>query len=50
MTAFGRQFVGLMNSSFVALMVDVGGRTGLFEAAGQGPATSEELADRIGGS
>ena len=29
-------------------MIDIGYRTGLFEASSQGPATSEELSDRAG--
>lgn len=48
--AFGGRYIGMMNSAFVTLMVDVGHRVGLFEAATRGPATSQELADRVGGS
>ena len=34
--------------SMLNYMIDIGHRTGLFAAAAQGPATSQELADRAG--
>lgn len=34
--------------SMVTLMIDIGHRTGLFDAAAEGPATSAELAERAG--
>jgi SAM-dependent methyltransferase len=45
---FARKLFGLYTSGLLTLMVEIGYRTGLFEAAGRGPATSEELADRAG--
>jgi SAM-dependent methyltransferase len=45
---FARKLFGHYTSGMLALMVDIGHRTGLFEAAGKGPATSEELAERAG--
>lgn len=45
---FMEQIVGAYVSSAVALMVDVGHKAGLFEAAAAGPATSEGLAARAG--
>ncbi len=45
---FAGQLLGLYTHSFVTYMIDLGSRTGLFEAAAQGPATSTELADRAG--
>jgi SAM-dependent methyltransferase len=47
-SAFADQLVGFYTGSFVTFMVDLGHRTGLFDAAGQGPATSVELAARAG--
>ncbi len=46
--AFGGQLMGAVNGGMLALMIDVGHRTGLFEAAAQGPASSEGLAGRAG--
>jgi SAM-dependent methyltransferase len=43
---FARRLFGHYTSGMLALMVDIGHRTGLFEAAGKGAATSRELADR----
>jgi len=43
----GRMF-GAYGGGMLAFMVDLGHRTGLFEAAADGPATSQELADRAG--
>ncbi|HEX2174218.1 MAG TPA: class I SAM-dependent methyltransferase [Dehalococcoidia bacterium] len=45
---FARKVFGLYTSGLLALMVDVGHKTGLFEAAAQGPGTSEEIAARAG--
>lgn len=46
--AFSQQMLGLFSDGMLALMVDLGHRTGLFEAASQGPATSTEMAGRAG--
>jgi SAM-dependent methyltransferase len=43
---FARKLFGHYTSGMLALMVDVGHKTGLFEAAAKGPATSTELAER----
>jgi SAM-dependent methyltransferase len=45
---FARRLFGHYTSGMLALMVDVGHKTGLFEAAAKGTATSEELAERAG--
>ena len=45
---FAGELLGHFTSGMVTLMVDVGHRTGLFDAAAEGPATSEELAARAG--
>ena len=45
---FARRLFGHYTSGMLALMVDIGHRTGLFEAAAKGVATSGELADRAG--
>jgi SAM-dependent methyltransferase len=45
---FARRLFGHYTSGMLALMVDIGHRTGLFEAAAKGVATSQELADRAG--
>ncbi len=45
---FARKLFGHYTSGMLALMVDVGHRTGLFEAAAKGAATSAELAERAG--
>jgi SAM-dependent methyltransferase len=46
------QFLGRLMSiytgSMLSYMIDIGDRTGLFDAAARGPATSEELAARAG--
>src|SRR3954470_6650307 len=46
------EFLGVLaghyRSAMLTLMIDLGHRTGLFAAAAQGPATSEELAARAG--
>ena len=45
---FARKVFGFYTSGLLTLMVEIGYRTGLFEAAARGPATSEELALRAG--
>lgn len=45
---FARSLFGHYTSGLLTLMVDIGYKTGLFEALGRGPATSQELADRAG--
>lgn len=45
---FAGELIAHYTSGMVTLMVDMGHRTGLFEAAAEGPATSEELAARAG--
>lgn len=45
---FAGELIGHYTSGMVTMMVDIGHRSGLFEAAAEGPATSEELADRAG--
>ena len=47
-TAFGRHMLGILTGGALTLLVSVGHRTGLFEAAAKGPATSTELAERAG--
>ncbi len=46
--AFGERLFEIYTGGLLSLMVDIGHRTGLFEAAAQGPATSQELASRAG--
>lgn len=45
---FARKLFGFYTSGILTLMVDIGHRLGLFEAAARGPATSAELAARAG--
>ena len=45
---FADRLFGAFTDSFVTSMIDLGHRTGLFEAAAEGRATSEELASRAG--
>ena len=45
---FARKLFGFYTSGFLTLMVDIGHKTGLFEAAAKGPGTSEEIAARAG--
>jgi SAM-dependent methyltransferase len=45
---FTAELLSHYTSGMLALMVDLGHRTGLFDAAAEGPATSEELAARAG--
>jgi SAM-dependent methyltransferase len=44
--AFAEQLFGLYTGGMLTLMIDLGHRTGAFEALAQGPATSQELAER----
>ena len=45
---FARALFGHYTSGLLTLMIDIGHKTGLFEALARGPATSEELAARAG--
>jgi SAM-dependent methyltransferase len=45
---FARTLFGFYTGGLLTLLVDIGHRTGLFEAAAQGPGTSAELAARAG--
>ncbi|MDQ3944928.1 MAG: class I SAM-dependent methyltransferase [Actinomycetota bacterium] len=45
---FARRLFGLYTSGILTLMVDIGHRTGLFEALAKGPGTSEEIAAHAG--
>jgi SAM-dependent methyltransferase len=46
--AFAGTLFGFYTGGMLTFMIDIGHRTGLFEAAAKGPATSQELADRAG--
>src|SRR5688500_20213031 len=46
--AFARKLRDVLTGSGLTKLISLGYRTGLFEAAAQGPATSAELADRAG--
>src|ERR1700747_3158322 len=46
--AFGGQVMSILTGSLLSSMVDIGYRTGLFAAAAESPATSEQLAARAG--
>jgi len=45
---FARKIFGLYTSGLLTLMVDIGHKTGLFEALGKGPGTSVQIAERAG--
>ena len=45
---FGRKLFGHYTSGVLTLLVDIGHRTGLFEAVAKGAGTSEEIASRAG--
>ncbi|HMK13011.1 MAG TPA: class I SAM-dependent methyltransferase [Acidimicrobiales bacterium] len=45
---FAGQILSIYSGGMLSYMIDIGHRTGLFTAAAQGPATSQELADRAG--
>jgi 2-polyprenyl-3-methyl-5-hydroxy-6-metoxy-1,4-benzoquinol methylase len=46
--AFAGRMMGVLSGSLLNSMVDIGHRTGLFVAAAEGPATSQQLAARAG--
>src|SRR5689334_24312949 len=46
--AFGGHIMSILKDGLLSSMVDIGHRTGLFVAAAEGWATSEELAARAG--
>ncbi|TWF81701.1 methyltransferase family protein [Pseudonocardia hierapolitana] len=46
--AFGEQLLGMLTGGMLTMLIGIGHRTGLFEAAARGPATSSELAERAG--
>ena len=46
--AFVGHLMPILKGGLLSHMIDIGDRTGLFAAAAQGPATSQELADRAG--
>jgi SAM-dependent methyltransferase len=46
--AFADQLLGFYTKSFITFMIDLGHRTGLFDAAARGPCTSTKLAERAG--
>jgi SAM-dependent methyltransferase len=46
--AFGEQLLGILTGGMLTMLLGIGHRTGLFEAAARGPATSAELAERAG--
>ncbi len=46
--AFAGQLFGYYGGGILSLMIDIGHKKGLFEAAAKGPATSQELATRAG--
>ena len=45
---FARKLFGHYTSGMLTLMVDIGHRAGLFEAAAQGAGTSQQIAERAG--
>ena len=45
---FARKLFGHYTSGMLTMMVDIGHKTGLFEAIAQGPGTSQRIADRAG--
>jgi|ERR1017187_1724099 hypothetical protein len=45
---FARRMLDVLTGGALSMLVSVGYRTGLFEAAAKGPATSAELAERAG--
>jgi SAM-dependent methyltransferase len=46
--AYARHLFGVYTGGALSYLIDLGHRTGLFDAAATGPATSAELADRAG--
>jgi hypothetical protein len=45
---FAKQLVSLYSGGGLTLMIDLGGRTGLFDSLASGPGTSDEIASRAG--
>ena len=45
---FARKLFGHYTSGMLTLLIGIGHKTGLFEAAAKGPGTSQEIADRAG--
>jgi ubiquinone/menaquinone biosynthesis C-methylase UbiE len=45
---FAKQLVSLYSGGGLTLMIDLGGRTGLFDSLAEGPGTSDEIASRAG--
>ena len=45
---FAGKMLGIYSGGMLSLLVELGYRTGLFEAAARGPATGQELAERAG--
>ena len=45
---FAGRIFGLLTGSMITYMIDLGHRTGLFDAVAKGPGTSDEIADRAG--
>jgi SAM-dependent methyltransferase len=46
--AFGDRLLDVLTGGMLTMLIGIGHRTGLFEAAARGPATSAELAERAG--
>lgn len=46
--AFGERLLDVLTGGMLTMLIGIGHRTGLFEAAARGPATSVELAERAG--
>jgi SAM-dependent methyltransferase len=46
--AFGDRLLDVLTGNVLTMLISIGHRTGLFEAAALGPATSAELAERAG--
>lgn len=45
---FAGQLMGLYTGGMLSFMVDIGYKTGLFDAAAKGPGSSQEIAERAG--
>src|SRR5262245_54157927 len=45
---FAGRFIGMLNDAMLVSMIDLGRRTGLFQALARGPGTSDDIADRAG--
>ena len=46
--AFGERLLDMLTGGMLTMLIGIGHRTGLFEAAARGPATGVELAERAG--